>query len=59
VADAGLDFGSLTKCEVRAIRAAAAEAARDAARRTAEQVIEDRREAERVDLRKRLNELGE
>jgi transcriptional regulator with XRE-family HTH domain len=59
VADAGLDFGSLTKREVRAIRAAAAEAARDAARRAAEQVIEDRREAERVDLRKRLNELGE
>jgi transcriptional regulator with XRE-family HTH domain len=59
VADAGLDFGSLTKREVRAVRAAAAEAARDAARRAAKQVIEDRREAERVDLRKRLKELGE
>jgi transcriptional regulator with XRE-family HTH domain len=58
VADAGLDFGSLTKTEVRAIRSAAAEAARDAARRAAEQVLEDRREAERQDLRTRLKELG-
>jgi transcriptional regulator with XRE-family HTH domain len=58
VADAGVDFGSLTKAEVRAIRRAAAEAARDAARKAAEQVIEDRREAERQKLRKRLEELG-
>ncbi|MFY9578036.1 MAG: helix-turn-helix transcriptional regulator [Gaiellaceae bacterium] len=57
VADAGLDFGSLTKAEVRDIRAAAAVGAREAARRAAEQVIEDRREAERAALRKRLKEL--
>jgi transcriptional regulator with XRE-family HTH domain len=57
VADAGVDFGSLTKAEVRDIRAAAAEGAREAARRAAEQVIEDRREAERAALRKRLKEL--
>jgi transcriptional regulator with XRE-family HTH domain len=58
VADAGLEFGSLTKAEVRAIRAAAAEGARAAARRAAKRVIEDRREAEREHLRKRLKELG-
>jgi transcriptional regulator with XRE-family HTH domain len=58
VADAGLDFGSLTKREVRAIRAAAAEGAREAARKAGEQVIEDRLQAERRKLRKRLEELG-
>jgi transcriptional regulator with XRE-family HTH domain len=58
VADAGVDFGSLTKAEVHKIRAAAAEGAREAARRAAEQVIEDRKEAERQRLRKRLEELG-
>jgi len=44
VADAGLDFGSLTKAEIRAIRAEAAKGAREAAQRAAKQVIEDRRE---------------
>jgi transcriptional regulator with XRE-family HTH domain len=43
VADAGLDFGSLTKAEVRSIRAAAADSARDAAQRAAEQVTEERK----------------
>ena len=57
VADAGLEFGSLTKAEVTTIRAAAAEGAREAARRAAEQVIEDRKEAERVRLLRRLKEL--
>jgi transcriptional regulator with XRE-family HTH domain len=58
VADAGVDFGSLTKAEVRSIRAAAAEGARAAARKAAKQVIEDRKGAERAALRKRLDELG-
>ena len=58
VADAGLEFGSLTKAEVREIRAAVAEGARQAARRASETVIENRREAERQPLRKRLDELG-
>jgi hypothetical protein len=58
VADAGVDFGSLTKAEIRAIRAEAAKGAREAARRAAKQVIEDRREAEREKLRKRLKDLG-
>jgi hypothetical protein len=58
VTDAGLEFGSLTKAEVRAIRAAAAEAARAAARRAAKRVIEDRRQAERKRLRRHLKELG-
>jgi transcriptional regulator with XRE-family HTH domain len=58
VADAGLDFASLTKAEVHAIRAAAADGARDAARRAAEQVIEARRASEVTELRKRLQELG-
>ena len=57
VADAGLDFTTLTKAELGAIRSAAANSAREAAREAAEQVIEDRREAERVKLRKRLKEL--
>jgi transcriptional regulator with XRE-family HTH domain len=58
VADAGLDFGSLTNAELGAIRAAAADGAHEAAREAAEQVIADRREAERAGLRKRLEELG-
>ena len=58
VADAGLEYGSLTVAELRLIRAAAGEGAREAARRAAEQVITDRQEAERAELRKRLDELG-
>jgi transcriptional regulator with XRE-family HTH domain len=58
VADAGLDFASLTKAEIGQIRAAAAAGARDAARRAAEQVLADRREAEKLELRKRLKDLG-
>jgi transcriptional regulator with XRE-family HTH domain len=58
VADAGLDFGSLTKAELSAIRAAAAEGAREGALRAAKEVIEKRREAEVVELRKRLKDLG-
>jgi transcriptional regulator with XRE-family HTH domain len=58
IAEAGLDFTTLTKAEVAAIRAAAAQGSRDAARRAAEQVIEERREVERAKLRKALEELN-
>ncbi len=58
VADAGLDYGTLTRAELRAIRAAAAEGAREGALRAAKEVIEQRREAEVVELRKRLKDLG-
>jgi transcriptional regulator with XRE-family HTH domain len=58
VADAGVDFGTLTKEEVQKIRAVAAESARAGAKEAAKQVIEDRKEAERAALRKRLKELG-
>jgi transcriptional regulator with XRE-family HTH domain len=58
VADAGIEYASLTTAELRVIRAAVEEAAREAARDAAEQVLEDRQEAEREKLRKRLQELG-
>ncbi len=49
---------TLTLEHGRAIRSAAANSAREAAREAAERVIEGRRDAERVKLRKRLKELG-
>jgi transcriptional regulator with XRE-family HTH domain len=55
--DAGLAFDSLTDDELHLIEGAVDEAARDAARRASEQVIEDRWEAERQTLRARLQEL--
>ncbi len=55
---AGLDFGSLTAKELRTVQAAADDGARDAARRAAEPLVEQRRKAEVAKLRKRLNELG-
>jgi transcriptional regulator with XRE-family HTH domain len=58
VADAGLEFKTLTEAELRKIRDAAAKSAREAAKAATEQVLEDRREAERIRLRKRLEELG-
>ena len=58
VADAGVEYASLTTAELRVIRAAVEEGARKAARGAAERVINDRREAEREALRKRLDELG-
>jgi len=58
IAEAGLDFGSLTDAELRAIRAAAAEGAQEGARRAAKEVIEKRREAEVAELHERLRELG-
>ena len=58
VADAAVEYGSLTTAELRLIQAAVEERGREAARRAAEQVITDRQEAERAELRKRLDELG-
>ena|SRR6266571_7109270 len=57
VMDAGVDFGSLTRAELRTIQAAADEAARNAARAAAENVSAQRRKAEAANLRKRLREL--
>ena len=53
VADAGLEFASLTAKELRAIEAEADRAARGGAQRAAEEVLEERREAEVARLRKR------
>jgi len=58
VADAGLEFASLTAKELRAIEAEAGRGAREGAQRTAEEVLEERREAEVAKLRKRLDELA-
>jgi transcriptional regulator with XRE-family HTH domain len=58
VADAGLDFASLTAKEVHAIEAEAGKTAREGAQRAAEEVLEERREAEVAKLRKRLDELA-
>ena len=59
VADAGLDFASLTTKELQTIQAAAERAAREGAERAAAETLEDRRKAEVVRLRKRLDELAE
>lgn len=59
VADAGLAFGSLTASELKEIRAAADEGAREHAREAAKLVIDARRQAEVAKLRQRLDELGE
>jgi transcriptional regulator with XRE-family HTH domain len=58
VADAGLEFASLTDQELQAIQAAADRAAREGAQLAAEEVLEDRRKAEVARLRKRLGELA-
>src|SRR5437870_2588630 len=58
IADAGLEFGSLTAKELRLVQTAADEGAREGARQAAERVIEDRRKAEVASLRKRLQELS-
>src|SRR3989442_11057538 len=56
VADARLDFASLTTKELQTIQAAAERAAREGAQRAAEETLEDRRKAEVARLRKRLDE---
>ena len=58
VADAGLEFSSLTAKELRAIEAEAGRGAREGAHRAAQEVLEDPRKAEVVRLRKRLDELA-
>jgi transcriptional regulator with XRE-family HTH domain len=57
VADAGVDFDSLTDAELESIRRRAAEGARESARLGALEVVEARRQAEMEQLRKRLDEL--
>ncbi len=58
VADAGVDFASLTTNELQTIQAAADRAAREGAQRAAEETLEDRRKGEVARLRKRLDELA-
>ncbi len=58
VADAGLEFASLTAKELGAIEAEAGRGARQGAQRAAGEVLEERREAEVARLRKRLDELA-
>jgi transcriptional regulator with XRE-family HTH domain len=58
IADAGLEFASLTATELRTIEAETGQAAREGAQRAAEVVLEQRREAEVAKLRKRLDELA-
>src|SRR5438128_4006256 len=58
VENAGLEYGSLTTKERRAIETAAGEAAREGARKAALETLEQRRKAEIRRLQSRLNELG-
>jgi hypothetical protein len=58
VANAGLEYGSLTAKELRAIQAAADEGARNGTREAALKVLERRRKQGIAKLEKRLNELG-
>jgi transcriptional regulator with XRE-family HTH domain len=58
VALAGLDFASLTAQELRSVQTAADDGARDAARKAAHKVMEQRRQTEVAKLRKRIDELG-
>jgi transcriptional regulator with XRE-family HTH domain len=57
VADAGVDYGSLTAAERRAVEQAANDAAREAARKATKRVLEQRREDEKARLRERLKQL--
>jgi transcriptional regulator with XRE-family HTH domain len=57
VADAGVDYGSLTASERRAVEQAADEAAREGAREATKRVLEQRREDEKARLRQRIKEL--
>jgi transcriptional regulator with XRE-family HTH domain len=57
VADAGVEYGSLTAAERRDVEKAADEAAREGAREATKRVLEQRREDEKALLRQRLKEL--
>ncbi len=56
---AGLDFGSLTTKELRAIQDSAERASRQGARQAAEKVLDERRKDEVARLRKRPDELAD
>jgi transcriptional regulator with XRE-family HTH domain len=58
VALAGLEYDSLAPRELHQVEAAADDAAREAARQAALELIEERRKAEVAKLRKRIDELG-
>ena len=58
IADASLEFASLTTTELRTIEAVVGKAAREGAQRAATEVLEQRREAEVTKLRQRLDELA-
>ena len=58
VASAGLEYGSLTSKERRAIETAAEKAAQKGAHKAALDILENRRKQEIAKLQTRLNELG-
>jgi transcriptional regulator with XRE-family HTH domain len=58
IALVGLDFASLTARELHSVQTAADEGARNAARKAAERMLEERRKAEVAKLKKRIDELG-
>ena len=58
VALAGLAYESLTPKELRKVEEATDDGAREAARRAAKEVVEERRKADVAKLRERIDELG-
>jgi transcriptional regulator with XRE-family HTH domain len=58
VALAGVAYESLTPKELRKVEEATDDGAREAARRAAEEVLEERRNAEVAKLKERIDELG-
>jgi transcriptional regulator with XRE-family HTH domain len=58
VALAGVAYESLTPKELRKVEEATDDGAREAARRAAEEVLEERRKAEVAKLKERIDELG-
>src|SRR5436305_6295356 len=58
VALAGLAYESLTPKELRKVEEATDDGAREAARRAAKEVVEERRKAEVAKLKERIDELG-
>src|SRR5437763_4786585 len=59
VALAGLAYESLTPMELRKVEEATDDGAREAARRAAKEVVEERRKAEVAKLKERIDELGD
>jgi transcriptional regulator with XRE-family HTH domain len=58
VALAGLAYESLTPKELRKVEEATDDGAREAARRAAKELVEERRKADVAKLRERIDELG-